>query len=208
MKQWVQQLWTATEIGSALVWHRWISLLVQAVISTTSIQCQNVLYVCNLSVLPAFSQSSYHLCLFGLFFYIFLLSAHSSPICPHISSSFAHSQIPDTAFLPSYTLFDFTFPSFWPTQCLPSLKPCFHYAILVCHRAQNLLGKERLTGRSSQAGSLEPFLLQCLHYRLNKLINSRFWAVLLVVATLRKTESVPVVFVTVAPTICFHFHKL
>lgn len=119
MKHWVQQLWTATEIGSALVWHRWISLLVQAVISTTSIQCQNVLYVCNLSVLPAFSQSSYHLCLFGLFFYIFLLSAHSSPICPHISSSFAHSQIPDTAFLPAYTLFDFTFPSFW-TNPMPS----------------------------------------------------------------------------------------
>lgn len=83
MKQWVQQLWTATEIGSALVWHRWISLLVQAVISTTSIQCQNVLYVCNLSVLPAFSQSSYHLCLFGLFFlHFFVVCA----FIPHLST--------------------------------------------------------------------------------------------------------------------------
>ncbi len=46
-------------------WHRWISVLVQAVISTTSIQCQNVLYVCNVSVNPAF----YHpIIFFSVFF--------------------------------------------------------------------------------------------------------------------------------------------
>lgn len=71
-------------------------LLVQAVISTPSIQCQNVLYVRCLSVLPALRQSSYPFFfsvffLFNFFFYAMLLlllslSVHLSSICSHVSS--------------------------------------------------------------------------------------------------------------------------
>lgn len=58
------------------------------------------------------------------FFSFFLLSMHSYSICPHISSSFAHSLISYTAF---NTLFCF---SQFLSKPIPSLKCCFYFAIL------------------------------------------------------------------------------
>lgn len=65
-----RQLQTAAETGRRFIFGTaGFQLLVQAVISTPSIQCQNVLYVCCLSVLPALRQSSYPF-FFSVFFVV------------------------------------------------------------------------------------------------------------------------------------------
>lgn len=68
-------------------------LLVQAVISTPSIQCQNVLYVCCLSVLPALRQSSYHPFFFSVFFCLFFFTCCCCCHCLCIYPPSVHTSL-------------------------------------------------------------------------------------------------------------------
>ena len=78
----MQQLWTATGIGSALV----LAPLDFSVVTGCHInyiysvsKCSQVLYVCNRSVIPAFNQSSYH---FLPVFWVFAFILHRYPSFP------------------------------------------------------------------------------------------------------------------------------
>lgn len=97
-------------------WHRWISVLVQAVISTTSIQCQNVLYCVSVIFL------SFQLLINHLFIFLFFRCLRIHPPSVHTST------FPFLTSLSLCWLYCTALYSFKPT--IPSLMFHSHYKLI------------------------------------------------------------------------------